>query len=1057
MGEYKRRSLLLATTALCGIFPSALLAQPALDPAPSIVIGTSQTPASSSNETVEAPRDAAELSSQSDPIIVTGSRIQRPNLNASAPITSVQGEEFFATSQVNIGDVLNEQPSLRSTFSSSNSTRGIGFGGFNFLDLRGLGTSRTLVLVNGRRHVPSIEGFSEIDVNSIPQDLIERVDIVTGGNSAIYGSDAIAGVVNFILKNDFMGLQLRGQGGISTYGDGGAYFAGITAGTNFSDGRGNIAVAAEYSKQSAFFDFGRPTTRNQNAFVVVDSDPSDTINGSDGNPDRIFVTNITSLTTSPGGTVQNCPNNLATTSPLFSARCLLNPRRSRSFLFLPDGTLVEDTYGARDFRPLQAVAAGGSGNTGRGFITLQPNIERMIVNAVGHFDVSDALKPFFEAKFARTETTGNQTGPAVAFGGVYTFRFDNPFLTDQARTQLRRMFGAAATTFNMQRFNIDFGPRTDFSTRDTWRVVGGVRGTFNEDWNYEISANYGTFKKHLTRLNTINLQRLAFAMDAVRDPATGNIVCRVAIDPRARVPSGVPAEATEAQIAGFQARLAGDVAACVPINMFGRGRPSQAALDYVLFGATAEGKASQFVLNGFVSGDLSQWFELPGGPIGFAVGAEYRRETASEAFEEIIRLNGTSSNVIPPFNPPAFGVTEAFAELRFPILSDVPGFHELTAELAGRVAKYKGQDKEVYAYNAGLIWSPLEDVRLRAGYSRAVRAANLGEKFLAGEQAFVDITDPCDVNEIGAGSATRAANCSAAGIPAGFANEAARRARTQVLVTGNPALEPETSDSITVGAVLQPRFVPGLSLSVDYYDIKVKKVISFLSAQQIVNGCYDAPNLENQFCDLFSRQGAGAIDPLTGDSAQFFFVPGIRETNVNFAALRARGIDAELAYRHRIEGLGTLNARLQTTYVLQRDDFPFLDFPDRADQRLYEVGDPKWEASLHLDLKHENVTFGYQLRYIGKQLILGNTAENVFSVNGEPPQNADFAERNFYPEVFYHDLRIGVDATDKFNFYVGVDNAFNRLPPLGVTAVQEGTGIFDIRGRFFYAGAVAKF
>ncbi|MEJ0086094.1 MAG: TonB-dependent receptor plug domain-containing protein [Pseudomonadota bacterium] len=223
-------------------------------------------------------------------VVVTGSRIARPNLESAVPVTTVAASELYETGSTSVGDLLNDLPALRSTFSQSNSSRFLGTAGLNLLDLRGLGTQRTLVLVNGRRHVGAdiLANAVSPDTNTFPTDLVERIDVVTGGNSAVYGSDAIAGVVNFILKKDFEGLQFRGQGGQSSEGDAGNYYASVLAGTNFWDDRGNIAANFEYARQDAFFASDRSNLSHQGLFVTVDSDTAGDVNGSDGVSDRLY-------------------------------------------------------------------------------------------------------------------------------------------------------------------------------------------------------------------------------------------------------------------------------------------------------------------------------------------------------------------------------------------------------------------------------------------------------------------------------------------------------------------------------------------------------------------------------------------------------------------------------------------------------------------------------------------------------------------------------------------------------------------------------------------------
>lgn len=283
---------LLAASALGLVLTSGAWAQTTQnDPQPQV--GPSEATIAAS----EADND------QAGQIVVTGSRIRRPNLESVVPITTLSGDEFFETGTISVGDVLNDLPQLRSTYSQQNSTRFLGTRGLNLLDLRGLGTSRTLVLVDGRRHVPGdvLNNAVSPDINTFPTDLIERVEVITGGASSIYGSDAIAGVVNFILKDDFDGFQVRGQTGISKYGDAGNRYGSVLFGRNFADDRGNVAINVEYAKADRYFGSDRPNLRQNDAFLIVDTDPGGSVNGSDGVPDRLFFRDIRSATISPGG------------------------------------------------------------------------------------------------------------------------------------------------------------------------------------------------------------------------------------------------------------------------------------------------------------------------------------------------------------------------------------------------------------------------------------------------------------------------------------------------------------------------------------------------------------------------------------------------------------------------------------------------------------------------------------------------------------------------------------------------------------------------------------
>ena len=349
------------------------------------------TPTPDATQPAAAP-DQAVVTPDDENIVVTGSRIARPNLQSTVPITSVTGAELQQTGRVSIGDVLNDLPQIANTFGQSNSTRFLGTSGLNLVDLYGLGTSRTLVLVNGRRHVGAdiLNNAVSPDINTFPTDLIDRVDVVTGGNSAVYGSDAIAGVVNFILKDNFQGFQAHAQGGIGQKGDAGAYYASVLAGKNFADGRGNIAIDLEYARQNQFLASDRAEYRQSNGFVVVDTDPAGTPNGSDGVPDRQFFNDIRSATISLGGNVLIPQASTATTCGADS----VGRSFSCGFRFQPDGSLVAQT-GTRVGLGPNGTFVGGNGDTLRegALVQLLPQLDRYSANLIGHFEVSPAFVP----------------------------------------------------------------------------------------------------------------------------------------------------------------------------------------------------------------------------------------------------------------------------------------------------------------------------------------------------------------------------------------------------------------------------------------------------------------------------------------------------------------------------------------------------------------------------------------------------------------------------------------------------------------------------------------
>jgi outer membrane receptor protein involved in Fe transport len=1015
---------------------------------------------------LESGQDADAQAGQS--IVVTGSRIARPNLASTVPITSVGVQELTDTGNVSLGDELNNLPALRSTFNQSNSTRFIGTAGLNLLDLRGLGTERTLVLVNGRRHVTAQPGAYSVDTNTIPTDLLERVDVVTGGNSAIYGSDAVAGVVNFVLKRNFDGIRIRGQGGVSSRGDRGTAFTSLTAGKNFADDRGNVAVAFEYAKSQPLFATERDDLTGvfsgTKGFVQVEDTLGEPPEG-DGIPDTGFRTGIRNNSFGLGGGVlTTCTGPIPTGTPANAverrraavctgATSPTGGLLSSTFFFLPDGTLARNNP-TLDTRNVGGPVFGGLGSTLIESNQLQPGLDRYAANLLASFEVSSGFKPFLEAKFVRVDSlTSGQ--PSFTGGGntTGTFSINNPFLTDQARTTLQTILAPGATTFGLNRLNLDFGGRGEKHQRDTYRVVAGFGGEIFGNFRYEVAGNYGRTETYFETTGNILSARFNNAANAVRN-AAGQIVCAINAD----------------------AVTTNDDPACVPINLFGFGRPSQEALNYIGVVSSRKQMAEQINATAFISGDSTGLFELPGGAVGFALGVEYRKEKARSAFDPVTTSGATFLNAILPFTPPSQEIKEVFGELRVPLLADLPFAEELTLEASGRASDYGGSTGTVFAYNIGGTFAPIRDIRFRAGYARSVRAPNLGNLFATPSQTFVNaFVDPCNQTVINQ-NPNRAKNCAAAGIPTTIVVNGETRPFTNTTASGisgfnqgNADLVPEKGTSLTVGAVIQPRFFPGFSLTIDYYDIKIRDVIQGLTGQTIINQCYDDPGgLDNQFCKVIFRRTSP--DPFVnftfaGQSSRTFtgvdtiplpvIGPSFLNQPFNFANLKTSGVDVDAAYRRKIFGNVDLNLRGLLSYVRNRQGFTSITQPDFGTQFAGTLGDPSWEGSFSADLDFGMFEFGYDLRWIGKQFIGAFATQN--REQGRPPTNADAFPVKTYPDVFYHDIRVGFEPNDRFEFYVGVDNVLDRYPPFGLDATGGGGAIFSNTGRFFYAGALVKF
>jgi len=1000
-------------------------------------------------------QDVAAAAEESDEfIIVTGTRIAREELDSAVPVTTLSIAELTRTGQISLGDQLSLLPAFRSTFSNQNSGRFIGTAGLNILDLRGLGTARTLVLQNGIRHVTSQPGSSTVDTNTIPVDLVERVDVVTGGNSAIYGSDAVAGVVNFVLRRDFEGIRLRAQSGITSRGDRPTQFISGTFGRNFAEGRGNVALALEFSNQDQllFVDRDRLTgsISGRNQFNLTQNTLREPATG-DGIPDTSFVRGVRNLGLSTGGAfTSTCAGVTDPARRALNCTGLQNQAGvdlGRVFVFTPDGQLVPDDRGtdARPFGSGNSIGGRGLGSTLRERGQLQPAITRYAANLLARYEVSPAFEPFVEAKYVRTEAL-QETGPT--FNLVPSYRLDNPFLTPQARDLLTRSLAPGATTFALGRNNVDLGGRGEDHTRELFRVVGGARGNFNDDWQYQVSLNYGRVDSSYVTAGNVLLAEVGRSIDATRN-AAGQIVCRVnavtVTDPN-----------------------------CQPANFFGDGNVSQAARDYFLVDSRRDEWAEQINALAFMSGDLSQLFELPGGPIAFAVGGEWRQERDFLAFDELTRSGRTFLNALGTFNPPTLRVWELFGEARVPLLADRPFFHELSLEASGRYSQYNvGNTGGVFAWNLGGIWAPSPDLRLRAGYARAIRAPTQVNLFGALNQTFAGLVDPCSQVRI-RDNPNRVANCAAAGVPTTQTFTVGGITTTEPFTNvpgetvlglngSNPNLEEERSTSFTLGAVFTPRAVPGLTFMVDYWDIDIDNAILTLGAQVILDQCFDAPGgIDNQFCRAIRRNPNGTFEGQQSvqHAGSLIAFPrsgtGFTQGPFNFARTRTSGIDFDLGYTLPSTGDWRARARAIASYLIRRDNFTDINRPDFINQQKQELGDPEWSGQLILGVGYKKFDLDYVMRYIGGTVFAGVEYENMNSVQGRPPLNPDQFPFAFYPDFTYHNLR-GTYQLDRAQVYFGIDNLFDTQPPLGLLGTEGGAGVYQNEGRFFYVGIDVNF
>lgn len=589
-------------------------------------------------------------------IVVTGSRISRPEFSFPNPVQAYTSETIQQAGTTNITDFLIESPALRGSTSNINvagsNLQNAQFVGVNLLDLRYLGEERTLVLVNGRRHIAGYPGIAAVDINTIPVDLIDRVDILTGGTSAIYGSDGVSGVVNFVLKRNFEGLSVRVQGGISQREDSGNRFVSATWGKNFAGDRGNVALSYEFNELDRFSQRQRLNygmTGPSFRFVRNPADFPDDPNI----PDLIPLSGLRWADTSPGGAIDI------------------------DLDFVPDFNGDGTPYDVGTYVRGSAFTIGGDSTPQDSYFgDYTPYSRRHIANAFGHFEISPALRLFAEGKYVKAD--GHTFAQPVY--DFYTYlEPDNAFL--------RQRFGDAAPdgAYITGRDHFDFGIRRYSTERDTYRTVVGADGRIFKDLRYEISYTFGQVNSTGTNEGDRYTDRYFAAIDAVVDPATGQVTCRI----------NLPGET---QIRGFSygpeffegtmAPKSFQPGQCVPLNLLGEGAPSREALDFVLANHSDAARIRHHVVSGYVSGDTDSFLRLPGGPVGFALGAEYRRESSRLVPSEQSQQGLLADNAPSTTTAGNFSVKEAFGEINLPILSKLPFADTLSVGGAYRVSDY---------------------------------------------------------------------------------------------------------------------------------------------------------------------------------------------------------------------------------------------------------------------------------------------------------------------------------------------------------------------------------
>ena len=1006
------RERLLTSTMICGAFALAFAANPAFaqDPPPI------QGPVEGAQGAVET--DATgDQANEVDAVVVTGSRIPQPNLTSVSPVTVVGQQDVAIRGVTRVEDLVNQLPQV---FAAQNSTVANGASGTATVNLRGLGSTRTLVLVNGRRLPFGSPLDPAADLNQIPSPLVERVEILTGGAASIYGSDAVAGVVNFIMQKNFEGIRLEGQ--YSFYQHNNDY------GTN-----GNLrqVIATRSATNPAQFKLPDDNVVNgygrQISAVMGLNSPDDrgniTVYASFRSNDEVLQADFDYSACSIGGA--------SATGFTCGGSSTASPGR---IISLTNGAdLVADSN--TTFRAFN----GGLDQYNFGPLNhFQRPDERYSLGAFGRYQLTDQIEAYTELMFTDYQSTAQiAPGGAFFFGGPtqsggYIIGCDNPFLVGAQATQL----GCGTTTdvvsgttvpaieIAVGRRNTEGGGRQDRLGYQSFRIVGGLRGDLTENFSYDVVGQVSEVTLSRSSINDFFANRIPFALDATT--VGGVAVCR-----------------------DVAARNAG----CQPYNAFDLpGSPSAASLAYLQGIAVQTGTTRQQVVTGSVTGDLGPYgvqspFADTG--VGFAFGAEYRRDELEAISDVTFAIGGLSGQGGP--TPSVAGSTEVhdlFAEVQIPLAENRPFFDLLTLNASYRFSDYdSGVNSHTYGF--GGDWAPFEGLRFRASYARAVRAPNVLDLFTPQGLNLFDLdSDPCGPDRLAPQALCESVGGGTKGnyggplidSPAGQYN---------FLQGGNPALDPETADTQTFGVVWSPTFVPGLNVTLDYFNIEITELISIVDPTIIVDGCYGVRGQPQNaaLCPLIQRSPIGTLWTNGGQ---------VNALNVNIGGLQTSGYDLQVGYRFDLEDFGLppyggFAFSYIGTFLNELVTDPGVAEPFEC-ARFYAnaCGTPNPEYRHNTRLTYMSpidLDVSLTWRHYGEVSLFGITANRV-DLTLEPQD--------------YFDLAGSYRLNDSATFRLGVNNIFDKAPPLSASVGTTGNGntypqTYDALGRYVFAGATLDF
>lgn len=965
-------------------------------------------------------------------VIVTGSRIPQPNLEGTSPVSLISNADIRVQGTQQVEDLLNNMPQV---FAGQGGNYSNGASGTATVNLRGLGTSRTMVLINGRRMVAgSPRGPEAPDLNQIPAPLIERVEVLTGGASAVYGSDAVAGVVNFIMKDNFEGIQFDANTSFYNHNntndvadivaasgykaapnyvnDGNSTELSLLMGSNFADDKGNATLFLGWRKSDALLQSERDYSACSLGSHPSSYDGKQWYCGgsSAGYPGRFRPQ--WGRTRADGSAIPN-----PSYTPADDAG---NPRTWNSEFY--------------NFGPLNYW---------------QRPAERWSASAFMHYDVTDSAKIYSEFMF-HDDRTVSQIAPS----GIFAYkRYDipcdggNPLVSAAwlnvicfNRGTSPPLTTADTAQIDVARRNVEGGGRQDDIRHTSYRGVLGIKGdVWDKNWNYDVSATYSTVVFQETYNNDFSITRTARAMDVVRDPTTGEPVC-------ASVLNGVDPN-------------------CVPYDIWRIGGVTPAALDYLTIPLFSKGDTELKTVNVSLASDLGNYgIKLPTAEdgIGVAFGAGYYENSLDFRTDPNFESGDGAGQGGPTIGQSGgYNATELFAEVRVPIMQNMFMADSLTLNASYRFSDYSDPiDESTNTYGIGLEWSPISDIKLRGSFQHAVRAPSIIELYSAQSLGLYDNdADPCagapDANGVVSGGATLA-QCANTGVTAaqygGIEGNAA--GQYNALFSGSTDLIPETADSYTIGFVLQPQFLPGFNLTVDYFDISVEDVISSMPPTVSLNQCLQTG--DPQFCSRVNRDADGSL--WASDDA---FITAYNE---NIGGLDTSGVDVDLGYQHDVGTMGSLSFRFNGTYLAELITTPV--------SGQYSVGEydcaglygsdcgtpnPEWRHTARVTWDTPwNVGLSLAWRYFD-QVLIDNTSSN-------PLIGGDYNEVDRQLDAQnYIDVAATWNFMESYEVRFGINNVMDDDPPLSAQ-VGSGAGngntypqVYDALGRFVFMGLTAKF